>query len=135
MEKRYRILRFVAGFWKVLAWITLVLGILGSLGGLLMGLIGLSPQFWRGLGLNPNLFGSALVGVVFFLGGLIGTAIQFLTLYATGEVLSLFISLEENTRATHLELQALRQSVSEEPYEYEEEAYPSPEGAEHPPAP
>jgi hypothetical protein len=120
MEKRYRILRFVAGFWKVLAWIVLVLGILGSFGGLLMGLIGLGPEFWRGLGLNPNLFGGAVMGISVFFGGLIGTALQFLTLYAAGEVLSLFIAMEENTRATQLELQALRQAVSEEePYDYE----------------
>jgi len=104
MEKRYKILRFVATLWKILAWVVLVLGVLGSLGALLVGVLGgLGPQLWRDLGLNPALFGGGgvVVGIVTFITGLIMTAVQFLVLYATGEIFSVLIAIEENFSTVH----------------------------------
>ncbi len=121
MEKRYKVLRFVATLWKILAWITLVLGVLGSFGALLGGILGAAgPQFWRNLGLNPALFGSGgiVVGIIGFLVGLIVTAFQFVVLYATGEIFSVLIAIEENTRATKLHLQRLSQESAPEPSSY-----------------
>lgn len=118
MEKRYKVLRFVATLWKILAWITLGLGVLGSFGALLGGILGAAgPQFWRNLGLNPALFGSGgvVVGIIGFLVGLIVTAFQFVVLYATGELFSVLIAIEENTRATQLHLQRLGQRSTPQP--------------------
>ncbi|MGC9356234.1 MAG: hypothetical protein ACP5GX_00100 [Anaerolineae bacterium] len=103
MEKRYRVLHFVAILWKILAWLVLILGLLGSIGGLIFGLAGGSPALWRSLGVEPAFAeGSLLVGIVSFIGGLIVTLLYFLMIFAAGEMISLFIDLEENTRLTAL---------------------------------
>jgi hypothetical protein len=133
MEKRYKVLRFVATLWKILAWIALALGVLGSLGALLGGILGgLGPQFWRDLGLNPAIFGSGgvIIGIIGFLIGLIMTALQFLVLYATGEIFSVLIAIEENTRATKLTLQQLGQESAAEPATYTPP--PTPPAPEYP---
>lgn len=130
MEKRYKVLRFVATLWKILAWIALALGVLGSFGALLGGILGgLGPQFWRDLGLNPAIFGSGgvIIGIIGFLIGLIMTALQFLVLYATGEIFSVLIAIEENTRATQLSLQQLSQETAAEPSSYTPPPTPPPD--------
>jgi hypothetical protein len=68
----------------------------GVLGG--TALEGFSRDFgdMRGMGL----MGSALGGIIAGLGMLIGGALSGLTLFATGEGISLLIAMEENTRAT-----------------------------------
>ncbi len=103
MEKRFKVLRFIATLWKILAWVSLVLGILGALGMLIGGLAGglLSDAVVNEMGLRGFVSGTFL-GIAGFLGLLIGAALQFLFLYAAGEVISVFLSIEENTRATRL---------------------------------
>lgn len=130
MEKRYKVLRFVATLWKILAWVALVLGVLSAFGVLLGGVLGgMGPQFWRELGLNPMVFGGGgvLVGIIGFLVGLIITAFQFLVLYATGEIFSVLIAIEENTRATRLHLQGLGQRRAPQPPAYTPPAPPEPD--------
>ena len=107
MEKRYGVLRFIASLWKILAWITLVLGVLGAFGTLLGGIFGgSSAQIWEYLGM-PALVSGTVVGIVGFLGVLITTVLQFVAFYAAGEVLSLFIDIEDNTRTVALSLRSL----------------------------
>jgi len=100
MEKRYGVLRFVAALWKILAWLILVLGFLGALATLILGIVGVgSPGLWRGLGMDP-LYGRGAVafGVVGFLVGTVSSVIYFMLFYAVGQLLLLFIDVEENTR-------------------------------------
>ncbi len=107
MEKRYGVLRFIASLWKILAWITLVLGVLcafGALAGSIFG--GMDSQVWRQMGMSPLVSGT-VVGIVGFLGVLITTVLQFVAFYAAGEVLSLFIDIEDNTRTVALSLRSL----------------------------
>lgn len=103
MEKRYGILRFIATLWKILAWVVLVLGLLGAVG-VLIG--GLSDSFLDLMRMGefglPRDFGGPLVGIVGFLAFLFGALMQFFGLYAVGEIISVFLSIEENTRATRL---------------------------------
>ena len=107
MEKRYGVLRFIAGLWKILAWIVLVLGVLGALGTLVGGIFGgADSQIWEQLGV-PALVSGTVVGIAGFLGILITTILYFLIIYAVGEVLSLFIDVENNTRAVALSLRGL----------------------------
>ncbi len=107
MEKRYGVLRFIASLWKILAWITLVLGVLGAFGTLLGGIFGGSnAQIWDYLGMPPLVSGTVM-GIGGFLGVLITTVLQFVAFYAAGEVLSLFIDIEDNTRTVALSLQSL----------------------------
>jgi len=105
MEKRYRALRFVASLWKVLAWVILALGLLGSVGILVMSFLGVSGNVLRqasGL-VTSGIWG----GILAFLGGVLVTLIQFVIFYAVGESISLGLAIEENTRvmATWVQLQ------------------------------
>jgi hypothetical protein len=43
MEKKFKILRIVATIWKVIAWIVLVVSVLGGCGSLVFGLMGAAP--------------------------------------------------------------------------------------------
>ncbi len=103
MEKRFGILRFIASLWKILAWVALVLGILGAIATLVGGLAGgiLNETLMGQMGL-PRDLGGPFFGVAGFLAILIGTLLQFFGLYAVGEIISVFLSIEENTRATRL---------------------------------
>lgn len=103
MEKRFGILRFIATLWKILAWVSLVLGVLGAIAVLLGGISGsfLDLMQMGAYGL-PRDFGGPIVGIVGFLAFLFGALLQFLGLYAVGEIITVFLSIEENTRATRL---------------------------------
>ena len=94
MERKFRVLRIVASILKILAWIGLVLGVLGGCGTLTIGLLagGSSPRELGPLGI----LGGAVGGVVLILFALL----YFLFIYAYGELISLLIALEENTRLT-----------------------------------
>lgn len=101
MERKFQVLRIIGTLWKVLAWITLIAGILVSLGILVFGLMGsgasLLPPLARESRAIPAAWGlmSAIVG---FLVTLVTTVIYFLILYAAGELIYLLLAIEENTR-------------------------------------
>jgi hypothetical protein len=93
---------------KILAWIVLLFGILGAAASLVLG-FSLSGQ--------EGLFGLDLAGplgaVAMFIAVLIVGIFNFLALYASGEAIFAFLSLEENTRRTAYILQ--QQYVSYQP--------------------
>jgi hypothetical protein len=105
MGNKFRVLRVVATIIKILAWIVLVLGVLGGCASLVLGLMGGAGGTPRGggaeLAILGGLFG-AFSGVVV----IIFAALQFLFLYAWGELIYLLLALEENTRFTAERLQA-----------------------------
>jgi hypothetical protein len=101
MEQRFRILRIIGTLWKVFAWITLIVGVLSSLGILLIGVLGSGGLVLRYFGQDPGLMPgvmSIVSGIVGFIAGLIATFITFLVLYAIGELIDLLLAIEENTR-------------------------------------
>ena len=103
MEKRFRVLHIMGTLWKVLAWITLVVGIVSSLGILLVGILGSGGFVLRYFGQDPAVMPAAMgvvSGIVGFIGGLVATIIYFLILYAIGELIFLLLAIEENTRLT-----------------------------------
>lgn len=101
MEKKFGVLRIVATIYKVLAWIVLVVGVLGGCLSLGMGALGFvsgaasSSAFERSLGVTGALGGMVSGVIVIFF-----AALYFLVLYALGETIYLLLALEENTRAT-----------------------------------
>lgn len=107
MQQRYRVLRVVATILKVIAVIVLLFGILGACVSLAFGAIpglagaGSNSRDTFGLGVG-GILGGALVGV----GVLFASLLYFLLLYAFGDVMSLLIALEENTRVTAERLMA-----------------------------
>lgn len=113
MERRFTALRIIGTVLKILAWITLLLGILLAIASVVVG-IGLSGQ--------EALLGVDLAGplgaVAMFIAVIIIAVFNFLLLYAAGEAIYALLSLEENTRRTAYILQ--QQYVSYQP------GYPSP---------
>ena len=97
MEKKYRVLRIVATIWNVLAWIVLVLSVLGGCGTLALGVLGGAAARSNGvLGLGGGLIGGGITALVAIFFGVL----YFVSLYAFAELVDVMLALEENTRAT-----------------------------------
>lgn len=113
MDRKFTALRIIGTIFKILAWISLILGLLSAVGALIAGFTLSSQQELLGLDL-----GGPLAGIAVFVMTLILAIINFLILYAAGEFIYLFLSVEENTRrmAYFLQQQATSQQA----------AYPSP---------
>lgn len=102
VPKRFGVLRVMGTLLKVMAWLILIVAILGAIGlglastngDLLTNLLG--PALPPGTLANFGPAGGILVGIGLLLGGLI----YFLIVYAAGESLHLQLALEENTRLT-----------------------------------
>ncbi len=103
MEKKFRVLRIIGTLWKVLAWITLIGGILSSLGILLFGILGSGGFILQLLGQEAGMMPGALgiVSTIFSsITVLVATILYSLILYAVGELIFLLLAIEENTRQT-----------------------------------
>lgn len=115
VQKRFRALRIIGTFYKVLAWISLLLGALFGLLSIVAGLGSLLPSEvgeLEGIGI-----GGALAGGVFGVGILIAGVIYFIVLYAAGEFVYLFLTIEENTRETSMLLRQISQGATGQPPE------------------
>lgn len=99
MQKKYGVLRIIATINKILAWLVLVLGVLGGCVSLGVGLLpALSSAGSRGA---PGLLvGGLAAGMVTGVGAIFVSVIYFLVFYSFGELIYLLIDLEENTRTT-----------------------------------
>jgi hypothetical protein len=93
MDRRFTALRIIGTIFKILAWISLIFGLLGAAGALIAGLSLSGQDSLLGLDL-----GGPLAGVAMFFVALIVAIFNFLALYAVGEAIYLFLSVEENTR-------------------------------------
>ena len=104
MVKKFRVLRIVAVIWKVLAWIVLVVSILGGCGSLAMGLIGgASARNSDMLGLGLGALGGVVTALIAIFFGIL----YFVFLYAFAEIVDVMLALEENTRATAEQLKSM----------------------------
>jgi len=107
MKTKFGVLRFISGFYKVVGIIVGVITIISALGICLTSVLG-TTTFLGGLSQSANNSGlpialgasGVLVGIISAIGTIIGGALAALGLYAFGELISLLISLEENTRIT-----------------------------------
>ena len=95
MDRRFTALRVIGTVFKILAWISLILGVIAAIGMLILGFT-LSEQSGL-LGLE---LGGSLAGIAMFVVLLISAVFGFLVLYAIGESVYLFLSIEESTRRT-----------------------------------
>jgi hypothetical protein len=93
MARQFTALRVVGTIFKVLAWLSLILGLLGAVGALVFG-FALTDQ----LGLPGLDVGGPLAGIAMFVVALVVAIINFLLLYAVGESVYLILCIEENTR-------------------------------------
>ncbi len=96
--RQFRALRFLAGLYRVLAWIFLIIGVLSGLAVIVFGATGVAVQI-PGVAVDPEaagLVGSIISGVLIILGALL----YFLILYATSDIFLLGLAIERNTRET-----------------------------------
>ncbi len=100
MESRFTALRVIGTIFKILAWLGLIFGLLGAVAVLAIGFLGTEPGGLFGLEMVEP-----LVGIAMFVVLLIIAVIYFLSLYAIGESIYLFLSIEESTRRTAFFLQ------------------------------
>lgn len=114
MERRYSVLRIIATVYKVLGAIVGVISILFALGICVIGAIGGAAANNLGRDTGFNFAGGLISGIIFALVIIFVGAIYTLILYGAGDVISLLIALEENTRTTSalLQQQARASSVA-----------------------
>jgi hypothetical protein len=111
MEARFKILRFVGMLWKIIAWIVLVGGVLSSLALLIMSIVGgagireVFETVVEGMVGEIPPWVDWIGGVFLFLMSLVGSLLNFLVFYAAGELIHLFLAIEENTRLAYEQLQ------------------------------
>jgi len=103
MEKKYSFLPFAAKVLRVVAWIVLVAGVIGSI---VYGIITGSAE-------NGAVGGVAAVvaGVFFVFGGIILSFLTWVFLLAARELLYLFMDVEENTRNTAESITITKKSI------------------------
>jgi len=99
MEK-YPFLRFAASVLRVVGWILLVGGIIGSIVlGMMMGTL---------------VDGGIGVGVLVVVGGIIGSFLSWLFLLISREIIYLLVHVEENTRITAENTGITTESITKE---------------------
>jgi len=86
MEKRYRALRFISVFYKIIGWIMLVLSVLGSIAACLMGVLGgsLFNEYSSQIGLQ---FEGVIAGLITGFALLVFGLVSSLALIAIGEAM------------------------------------------------
>jgi hypothetical protein len=91
--QKYSFLPFAARVLKVVGWVVLVIGVIGSIVfGILMGQ---APADGAVTGVGNTLF-----GIFIAIGGIIASFLAWVFLLATSELFYLFMDVEENTRNT-----------------------------------
>ena len=110
-KKKYRALRVIAFLFQVLAWVSLILAVLGAAGAVLAGLLNMvSIPALEGLNRGnamtlAGIVGGVITGVVVILVGII----NFIFLLAVGEYIYVQLDIEQNTRQTSESLRVLLQ--------------------------
>jgi hypothetical protein len=113
VPKRFNVLRFLAGLVKALAWIELFLAVLSAVGFAILG-----SQLGSLLGPELGDYGALLSGGTSFITGLIVIFLglfYFVLLYGLGELLSVTLAMEENTRLTAALLLKMHQDTQAPP--------------------
>lgn len=100
MEKRFKVLHFVATLYQIFAWIALAVGVLGMLGAIGTGIMGGGIMRELTGGDMGGAIGGIIGGITAGVGILLVAALYFLLLYAAAEGIQLLLSIEENTRQT-----------------------------------
>ncbi len=128
VPKRFAVVRFFGVFMKIVAWIVLIISILGAIGAVLLNSANLMTQL---AGSAPFLTGmmsygaGASVGIIGAIILIIGGIVNFLVLYFIGEMVHMGLAVEENTRLTAALLLRMHQEsrVQEEQAAYGESGF------------
>ncbi len=102
MEKRFRALRTIGTLLKILAWLVIVVAVLGAIFVAIAGIGGSIGMIGDAVGQDVaglavgGAFAAILMGGAMLLAGVI----YFILLYAAAEAIYVILSIEENTRLT-----------------------------------
>lgn len=96
MKKRFGVLKMLASILKILGIVVAALSVLGGLGTLIISIAG--GNIWSSIGYDAN--SGFLVGLIGSFGIVVLGIFYAVILYAYGELLMLFLSMEENTFKT-----------------------------------
>lgn len=107
IEHRYRILRFVAGFFQLGGVFVLMLGLLGAFAAAVAAVV-LGTNLLESICWYPEcaLLGEPAGSLLLVLCGFLLALALFFALFGAGDLLALLISMEDNTRRTALALRA-----------------------------
>ncbi len=105
-QRKYGALRFVAFACHVLAWVSIILGLLSALGIFLAGAFGLFDLAPPGQAAGGPM-ASLISGIIGALASLLVGAIQFVGFLAASQMIYALIDIEQNTRAMADALQRL----------------------------
>lgn len=106
VPKRFGVLRFFAGLIKIIAWIILIFSVLIGIAVALMSMVnigqilGAEPRQFPIIGGFLDLLLSLGGGIILGILSMIGGVLYFIVLYAAGELISMNLAIEENTRLT-----------------------------------
>ena len=102
--KRFGVLRFIAVVLKVIAWIFLVVAILAGIAAALSQFTGFiqTPNAIDIpiIGSFFNILGASAAGIIFGVAATLSGILTFILWYASAELISLYLAVEENTRLT-----------------------------------
>jgi hypothetical protein len=96
MKKRFGVLRILASVLKVLGIVVAAFAVLGGLGALIISIAG--GNLWSSFGVDAN--SGFLVGLAGSFGIVVLGVLYAVILYGFGELLILFLSMEDNTFKT-----------------------------------
>lgn len=104
MEKRFRALRTIGTLLKILAWIVIVLAILGAVFTVIAGLGSSMNLIGNTFGQDASAYGIGGAFAAILMGGamLLGGVVYFIVLYAAAEGIYVILAIEENTRLTSM---------------------------------
>lgn len=129
VPKRFGVLRFIAVVLKVIAWIILVVAILAGIAAALSQFTGFvqtpSPVDIPILGSLVNILGAGVTGIVAGVVAALSGIILFIVWYASAEMISLYLAVEENTRLTAALLLRMHQESQPDTRAGYTAAYPS----------
>ena len=104
VPKRFAVVRFFGTFMKVIAWIVLVVSILGAIGVALLGstsLVGnFAADFMPFLQDMAAMSVGTSMGIMAGIGLVVAGIFNFLIFYMIGEMIHMQLAVEENTRLT-----------------------------------
>ena len=110
VKKKYRALRIIAFVFQVLAWLTLILTILGTFGVIAAGVLNIiTVSAFENLPGVGNI-GGVMAGIISGIALLIGGILNFLVLLAVSDFLCAQVDIEQNTRQTAEYLRQITQA-------------------------
>jgi hypothetical protein len=101
MKKRFQVLHMIATVFRILSIVTAAVALVLALVTLVMSMAG--DQIWKLVGLDGNIgfFGSLMAAFLIVLIGVL----KAIMMYGAGELISLLLSIEENSHNTVLLLE------------------------------